>query len=69
MATVNTEAALAEYQRRVGALMNEIIMRDVAIAGLENDLAAAQKENRELRASGASPQLPKPLDQDTRSAV
>lgn len=49
MVSVNTEKALAEYQRRVGVMLNEIIMRDLAITDLETQLSAAQQENGELR--------------------
>lgn len=44
MATVNTDRALAEYQRRLGAMANEIVMRDVAIAELEARVAELESQ-------------------------
>lgn len=38
MATVNTEDALAEYQRRAGDMYNEIVMAHIAIASLEAEV-------------------------------
>lgn len=42
MASVSNERALAEYQRRAGIMINEIIMRDAVITEL-------QEENRRLQ--------------------
>lgn len=53
MATVSNERALAEYQRRIGSLYNEIVMRDVAIAELEERLAAAESEAAARRSERA----------------
>jgi hypothetical protein len=57
MATVNTERALTEYQRRVGILMNEVVMRDVAIAELEEQLADARLEVKQLQQRTADADL------------
>jgi hypothetical protein len=53
MVSVSNERALAEYQRRVGSLFNELVMRDVAITELEERLAAAEAEAAALRAERA----------------
>lgn len=70
MAVVPTERALPEYQRRVGVMLSEIIMRDVAIALLEEQLAAAQQEAASLRAQLQVPDaVREATGQDTLSAV
>jgi hypothetical protein len=65
MAAVDTQLALAEYQRRIGILMNEVIMRDVAINQLERDLDESRQANLALQERLDQPQP----GQDTLSAV
>jgi prefoldin subunit 5 len=60
MATVSNERALAEYQRRIGTLYNEIVMRDVAISELEERCQAAESEAAQLR-SGQADNCPRDL--------
>jgi hypothetical protein len=55
MATIPTEKALTEFRERAAALYTELVLRDVAIADLEEKLAAAEKDNAELRAQLALP--------------
>lgn len=53
MATVDPARALPLYQTRVGVLHNEILMRDVAIADLEEQVQRLQDENAQLRSRSA----------------
>jgi hypothetical protein len=54
--TVDPMRAVAAYQRKVGDLANEVVMRDVYIAELTETVAALSKEIGDLRARLGLPQ-------------
>jgi hypothetical protein len=49
MVTIDPQRALAEYQRRVGQMANDVIMRDVAIAELEEQVAQLRDQLDQVR--------------------
>jgi FtsZ-binding cell division protein ZapB len=54
MTTIDPNRALPVYQARVSNMINDIILRDIAIADLEEGNLQLQQENASLRQENAS---------------
>lgn len=50
MTTIDPNRALPVYQARVSNMINDIILRDIAITDLEENNNRLQQENTDLRA-------------------
>jgi FtsZ-binding cell division protein ZapB len=68
MATIDPNRALPVYQARVSNMINDIILRDIAISELEESNSRLQQENVDLRKQvhdltpGRDPAAPSEVD-------